>query len=125
MLRTDDAARLAVLSSRAHSLFREDLSDHARIESLYHLLGSDEEKGADECEALDRDFTTRVTLDPRKGLAAAMQELLDEGVLDDAASAVALVCVAEYRNQRGETADLRRLVKTRCGGRRRVVASRP
>ena len=98
--------RFRALSGRAAATFADDFSPTGRIEWLYHLLCADPERGAAECEALDRKWSSAARPEDRYALALVLAELEASGLVAGRARVEVLLCVAESRSSRGETAQL-------------------
>ena len=102
----DAGERFRALNGRAAARFAEDFTPTGRIEWLYHLLCADPERGAAECEALDRKWSGASHPEDRYALALALGELESSGLVAGRARVEVLLCVAEARSARGNTAQL-------------------
>ncbi len=100
----DAGERFRALSGRAAATFADDLSPTGRIEWLYHLLCADPDRGAAECEALDREWSGEAHPEDRDALALVLAELEASGLVAGRARVEVLLCVAESRLARGKTA---------------------
>jgi hypothetical protein len=94
------------LSSRAAAWFDGCREPAARIQRVYHLLSADPDSGARCLEDLDREWTGSGRPEDRQALALAVGELETTGLVDGAARVEVLLCTAEVRSSRGETAQL-------------------
>ena len=100
----DAGERFRALSGRAAATFADDLSPTGRIEWLYHLLCADPDRGAAECEALDREWSGEAHPEDRDALALVLAELEASGLVAGRARVEVLLCVAESRLAGGKTA---------------------
>jgi hypothetical protein len=101
-----DKPRFRRLSSRAAESFRQDQAPARQIEWIYHRLVEDPNAAADELENLDRQWTGSARPEDRQALAAALRDLEVTKLVDGAARAEVLLCIAEARNSRAETTRL-------------------
>lgn len=99
--------RFRTLSARAAEYFASDLTSAEQIEWVFHLLTSDPERGADELESLDRDWSGSAPPEDRYALAAALNELEDTELVQGRARVWVLLVVAWTRVGRGEAAQLK------------------
>jgi tetratricopeptide (TPR) repeat protein len=105
-LRTANPPLWQALSARARAHVAQSQQPHARIEALYHLFATDQPTAANECEALDREFTLNGRPEVRHALSLSLRELTAAGWLTGAAEVEALLSPLEVRNERGEASQL-------------------
>jgi tetratricopeptide (TPR) repeat protein len=105
-LAADEQARFRALSGRATAYFGQDSTHAGRVEWIYHLLCSDSERGANELEKLDSEWSRTAHAEERYALAAALRELENSQVLQGRARVWALLVAAWNRVSRGESAQL-------------------
>ena len=101
-----NCARFRFLSKQAADCFADDATPVGRIEWIYHLLCADPNRGADELERLDRQWTGAARPEDRYALAGALSDLEQTRVVEGAARVEVLLCVAQIRNSRGEESQL-------------------
>jgi tetratricopeptide (TPR) repeat protein len=104
VMATVEPSRFRTLSLRAAAFFREHSSPAARIEWIYHLLCGDPDRGAEELEKLDHEWTDRGHTGERRELAAALRELEETGMVAGRARAWVLLVLAWMHELQGETA---------------------
>jgi tetratricopeptide (TPR) repeat protein len=102
----EDQARFRTLSGRMAAHFEDDLTAAGRIEWIYHLLCSDQERGATELEKLDRHWSNSARPEHRYALASALAELEDTSMVRGRARAWVLLAIAWTRVNRGGAARL-------------------
>ena len=85
------------LSLCASSCFVENRKPRGRIEWIYHLLCGDPQLGASELEKLDREWSGSARPEDKFALAAALQELLESGLVDGRARARSLLAIGWSR----------------------------
>lgn len=102
ILATVEPGRFRALSLRTAAFYWEDPAPAARIEWIYHLLCGDPERGADELERLDREWTERGCAGERRALATALGELEQTGMAVGRARAWVLLVMAWTHELNGE-----------------------
>ena len=94
------------LSARATGVFAANPAPVGWIEWIFHLLCSDPDRGADELESLDRNWSGVAPPEDCYALASALSEIDAAKLVDGAARVEILLSIAETRNWRGETSRL-------------------
>ena len=92
------------LSARAADWFAKETAPVQRIEWIYHLLCAEPDEGARRLEEMDRVWTSTAHPEHRQALALALNELETSALLKGRARVEGLLCLAEVRSLRGETA---------------------
>jgi Flp pilus assembly protein TadD len=105
-LAREQPIRWRELSSRAAAWFGGRDGTAARIEWVYHLLSADPDAGARCLEELGRQWTGVAHPEDNEALAQAVWELEASGLVEGVARVEVLLCAAETRSARGETAQL-------------------
>lgn len=100
------------LSARAAARFAQDSTPSGRVEWIYHLLSADPEAGAIALQELDRAWGNTARPENRQALALALGELEETGLVAGQARLEVLLCIAEARSSRGETARLGTTART-------------
>jgi tetratricopeptide (TPR) repeat protein len=104
IMATVEPGRFRTLSLRMVAHFQEHPSPAARIEWIFHLLCGDPERGADELEKLDHEWSDRGHPEERQALAMALRELEETGMVAGRARAWVLLVMAWTHELKGETA---------------------
>jgi tetratricopeptide (TPR) repeat protein len=102
ILATVEPSRFHALSLRTAAFYWEDPAPAARIEWIYHLLCGDSERGADELERLDHEWTERGCAGERRALATALWELEETRMVTGRARAWVLLVMAWTHELNGE-----------------------
>jgi len=97
-----DRERLRLLSSRAASAWEADETPVGRIEWLYHLLVADPDRGARECESIERIWSRVAWPENYSALAIALAELEAAGLVLGRARCEILFCMASAAALRGQ-----------------------
>ncbi len=102
----DEPARFRILGTRAAAYFADNLTQAGRVEWMYHLLCGDPERGANELEKLERDWSRTARPEERYALAAALRELDDSRLVQGRTRVCVLLVTAWTRVSRGEASQL-------------------
>ena len=94
------------LCGRAAVWFAKETAPAGRIEWIYHLLNAEPDQGARRLEDMDRAWTRTAHPEHRQALALALNELETSSLLEGRARVEGLLCLAEVRSSRGETANI-------------------
>ena len=108
----DQPAWFRALSARAAAFFQKSASPAERIEWIYHFLSADPERAADALQDLDRVWNMMGHLEDRQALALTLDELEASGLVSGKARVEVLLCIAEARSSREETARLGAAART-------------
>jgi tetratricopeptide (TPR) repeat protein len=103
---SDSRGRFCTLSRRAAARFENDITPAGRTEWIYHLLGADAERGADELETLSGQWWGRARPEDEYALAAALKELEDSRLTAGRARVWSLLAIIWARRMHGDAAQL-------------------
>lgn len=102
----EEESRFRALSGRAVAFFEPDTKPSGRVEWIYHLLCAEPNRGADELETLQREWSSTAYPEDKYALATALRELEEQWLVQGRALLWSVLFCAWTRVGRGEAASL-------------------